>query len=278
VPGMLLDDQSLVTTQHNVSVETRLARAAHMHWDGVKAMAEFEQSQALKQAIQRKTATLSNMDLLPGQRCAYWRDARKLKGAGRKAGETSKPGYILATFMMYDMGKETGEGVVKYDRTNAWVAHKGRCIQVSLEQLRPAVGFEEWHPTAAELLELRKAEQSLREGQQADERHEGPPEHEPLIPDLMPADIAYAALAPLPLLLEAGGVAIPAPGVDSLEDLVMLETAESETGQSILSHAVARPDEMDLSLRSKRAASEDSEDQGHGSRHASSSPCPPTPL
>ena len=116
-PSQLTDDSTDAAAQHNMSTDQTLALAEQMRWDALRAFAEVEQSQSLMQAIHRKTATLQASDLVPGQRIAYWRDAKPRPG---RSGRANRPGYIIATFLMYDPGKSSGpDGEVRQSHTNA---------------------------------------------------------------------------------------------------------------------------------------------------------------
>ncbi|CAE7235262.1 GIP [Symbiodinium sp. CCMP2456] len=94
----------------------------------------------------RKTATSRAKinELLPGSMVAYWR--WNLKARGRKRG-----GYIL------------GRLVVKDDK-NAWVQSGGSLVQVTHEQLRPAVGIETWVPSAEDVRLLKEGGKLLQAG------------------------------------------------------------------------------------------------------------------
>ena len=125
--GLLQDDMSLITHP----VQQGRIRPDILRAEAMRALADINTSQALRRALLRKTATTNQKDLLPGQSCAYWR--RQIpKGRGTK----KKGAWIVARFLSYDP-----------DGPSAWLHSGTTTIQVSLEQLRGAFGFEHWQPT-----------------------------------------------------------------------------------------------------------------------------------
>ena len=62
--------------------------------------------------------------------------------------------YILGTFCGWDKGMDG-----RHVGDNAWVRTAGHLRLVSRDQLRPAVGFENWAPDQDDLDQLRSAEQ-----------------------------------------------------------------------------------------------------------------------
>ncbi|CAE7320438.1 RE1, partial [Symbiodinium microadriaticum] len=123
LPGDLLSDSAaLATSDYHLLTEQLRSQAC-------QAVAEMSASSVIRRALLRKTATSRARvnELLPGAMVAYWR--WNLKARGRKRG-----GYIL------------GRLVVK-DEKNAWVQSGGSLVQVTQEQLRPAIGIEMWTPS-----------------------------------------------------------------------------------------------------------------------------------
>ena len=67
--GLLQDDTALIChPEQRGAIRPDILRA-----EAVKALADINTSQALRRALLRKTATTHQMDLQPGQNCAYWR-------------------------------------------------------------------------------------------------------------------------------------------------------------------------------------------------------------
>ena len=118
---------------------------------------EMAASSVIRRALLRKTATSRARveELLPGSLVAYWR--WNLKARGRKRG-----GYIL------------GRLVVK-DEKNAWVQSGGSLVQVTHEQLRPAIGIETWTPSPQDIKMLKEGGKLLQQGLWDDARAPGPP-------------------------------------------------------------------------------------------------------
>ena len=158
LPGDLLSDSAaLATSDYHLLTEQLRSQAC-------QAVAEMSASSVIRRALLRKTATSRARvnELLPGAMVAYWR--WNLKARGRKRG-----GYIL------------GRLVVK-DEKNAWVQSGGSLVQVTQEQLRPAIGIEMWTPSPTDVKMLKSAGKLLREGLWQDAREAGPPPDEPLEP------------------------------------------------------------------------------------------------
>ena len=165
-PGDLFSDGTALASSdfHLMSEQLRS--------QGCQAVQEMAASSVIRRALLRKTATSRAKinELLPGSLVAYWR--WNLKARGRKRG-----GYIL------------GRLVVKDDK-NAWVQSGGSLVQVTHEQLRPAVGIETWVPSAEDVRLLKEGGKLLQAGLWDDGREPGPPPlEEPLEPDLHVAPV-----------------------------------------------------------------------------------------
>ena len=157
-PGDLFSDSAaLATSDYHMLTEQLRTQACQV-------INEMSASSIIRRALLRKTATSRAKvdELLPGSLVAYWR--WNLKARGRKRG-----GYIL------------GRLVVK-DEKNAWVQSGGSLVQVTHEQLRPAIGIETWTPSAEDVKMLKQADKLLRDGLWDDAREPGPPPEEPLEP------------------------------------------------------------------------------------------------
>ena len=157
-PGDLFSDSAaLATSDYHMLTE-------HLRTQACQAVNEMSASSIIRRALLRKTATSRARvdELLPGSLVAYWR--WNLKARGRKRG-----GYIL------------GRLVVK-DEKNAWVQSGGSLVQVTHEQLRPAIGIETWTPSPEDIRLLKKGDKLLKDGLWDDGRESGPPAEEPLEP------------------------------------------------------------------------------------------------
>ena len=156
--GLLQDDMSLITHP----VQQGRIRPDILRAEAMRALADINTSQALRRALLRKTATTNQKDLLPGQSCAYWR-WQIPKGRGTK----KKGAWIVARFLSYDP-----------DGRSAWLHSGTTTIQVSLEQLRGAFGFEHWQPTREDQQALKDAAASIRQDIWQDHRSTAPPPDE----------------------------------------------------------------------------------------------------
>ncbi|CAE8632217.1 unnamed protein product, partial [Polarella glacialis] len=184
LPGFLLDEPSGLITASNQSeshVRQDIYRA-----EAIKAMAEAQVDSELTKAILRKTVHTHESDkLVPGARCAFWRDqVRNRKG--------SRGAYVLGTFVRFDDSKTGFQ--------NAWVMSSGRLRMVDRQQLRPAFGFENWIPDPQDVAALKSAEKLIQTGEYSVDRGPAPPVDEPLVPEVveyMGLSEAEAALATL---------------------------------------------------------------------------------
>ena len=156
--GLLQDDRSLVT--HDVGPGT--IRPDILRAEAMKALAEINTSQSLRRALLRKTATSHQHDLLPGQNCAYWRWQNPRGRSTKKRGA-----WVVARFLSYDP-----------DGRSAWLHSGTTTVQVSLEQIRSAYGFEHWQPTKDDIQALRDASSNLRQDLWQDHRASAPPPDE----------------------------------------------------------------------------------------------------
>ena len=81
-----------------------------------------------------------------------------------------------------------------WDGSCAWVQIGWQTVKVDRAQMRPAYGFENWTPDGDDVQALRTAEKNFLSGEVSDERGPGPPEDEPLIPEI--ADYGTQAVVP----------------------------------------------------------------------------------
>ena len=156
--GLLQDDRSLVTHDPGQGA----IRADILRADAMKALAEINTSQSLRRALLRKTATPHHNQLLPGQNCAYWRWQNPRGRSTKKRGA-----WVVARFLSYDP-----------DGRSAWLHSGTTTLQVSLEQLRAAYGFEQWQPSIEDIKALRDASSNIRQDLWQDHRSSAPPRDE----------------------------------------------------------------------------------------------------
>ena len=181
--GLLQDDRSLVTS----SDHTGFTRPDVLRAEAIKAIAEVNTSQALCRALLRKTASQDADPLLPGQHCAYWRWQNPRGRSTKKRG-----GWVIARFLSYDP-----------DKRSAWLHSGTNTVQLSLEQLRHAFGFEHWTPDPSDIRAIKDAASNIRQDVWQDERAAAPPLEEdsydydleleqpvPMLPLLAPSDQA----------------------------------------------------------------------------------------
>ena len=141
--GLLQDDTALICHPD----QQGMVRPDILRAEAIKALADINTSQALRRALLWKTATTHAMDLQPGQNCAYWR-WQVPKGRSTK----KKGAWIVARFLSYDP-----------DGKSAWLHSRTTTVHVALEQLRGAVGFEQWQPTREDQQMLKQAANNIRQ-------------------------------------------------------------------------------------------------------------------
>ena len=124
--------------------------------DALKALAEFNASSAVKRALLRKTKHVDPSDYQPGQPLAYWR------WSGRSR-QHKKGAWNLARFLSTDP-----------DRKSIWLQVGSTTVKVANNQVRAAVGWEEWTPSAEDLKILKDAEHNLRDALWEDHTEEPP--------------------------------------------------------------------------------------------------------
>ena len=180
VPGELLtDDASLAAT---VPMEDHNRHTIIFRAEAQKAAAQVNVDQHIRRALLRKTAHMRVEDITPGAKCAVWRS--RLRGKGpRKRG-----GYVIGR-------------LVTFDGTCAWVQLGTQTVKVDRNQLRPAYGFEAWSPDTDDIKALKDAEQNFLSGELQSLEDAPPPEHEPVLPELVFPPETPAPSTPLPRIL-----------------------------------------------------------------------------
>lgn len=159
------DPMSLATSaptarlhEHDYAFRADLVRA-----EAIKAVHDLDCDRHLRRALLRKTHNTKIHDVMPGQKVAFWRWARR---GGKKRGT-----WITGTFLSWDpsaVGKQ------------AWVRSGGSSILVTAEQLRCAFGFEQWTPSHEDVMALKNASEDFSK-HMLDDR--GPPPQDPQLDD-----------------------------------------------------------------------------------------------
>jgi len=170
LPTALMSDETQATTLHNMTTDESLMKSTYYRCDAHIAFADFEKQQAVSQSINRKTVNMALQEYTAGQNCAYWRDQRTVRRKGKVI--LLKPGYVPCKFMMHDNSDPRYEN-------NCFVSQGRRPIKVTYEQLRPAVGFENWCPSKQDIDELLAAQETFVNEGAADNTGPGPPSDEP---------------------------------------------------------------------------------------------------
>ena len=94
-------------------------------------ISEYRTNEALQKAVMRQSRP-PRQRYEPGELVAFWRNIKKKKG------KLVQPGWFRGTIIRPQKGSEEGK------QSNYWITSNGRCVLVSLEQLRPAYGTELW--------------------------------------------------------------------------------------------------------------------------------------
>ncbi|CAE7322415.1 GIP, partial [Symbiodinium sp. CCMP2456] len=134
-------------------------RAELMRAEALRHLSEFAVERGIRRAILRKTKATAIADISPGQPCAYWRWRRK--------GVHKKGGWAMAKFLSWDP---------EHPGKQAWLRTGPTTTLVSAEQLRAAVGFENWVPSQEDIAMLKDGSQSLKDTVWDDQTGPGPKE------------------------------------------------------------------------------------------------------
>ena len=125
-------------------------------------MAAMNVDQGLKRAILRKTANTKIPDLQPGQRVAFWR--------WRRRGLRKRGAWTTGRFLACDPS---------YPGKQCWIRSGNSTILVAMEQVRKAVGFEDWCPDEQDIRCLKDSTVDLKESVFQDLRGPQPAEDLP---------------------------------------------------------------------------------------------------
>ena len=150
--GILESPTGIINKQEH---EDSIIKADLLRSEAIKCIAELNVNQPLRRALLRKTKRTGITDLTPGDRCAFWR--------WRKVGTKKRGAWTTARFLSWDSPGKT-----------AWVRSGHTTILVTSEQLRAAVGFEQWTPSEEDIRCLKDASKSLKDTVFEDERGDGP--------------------------------------------------------------------------------------------------------
>ena len=161
--GLFTDDNSLASSPSTLNEPNNMmAKAEMIRAEAQKHLIDLNISQQLKRAMLRKTRATNYAELQPGQPCAYWRWQRR--------GPKKRGAWVLSRFLAWDPSSPT---------KLAWVRSGNTSILVTAEQLRTAVGFENWAPTAEDVKALKDATRSFGDHitaeEEAIEDSSGPP-------------------------------------------------------------------------------------------------------
>ena len=136
--GLFTDDNSLASSPSTLNEPNNMmAKAEMIRAEAQKHLIDLNISQQLKRAMLRKTRATNYAELQPGQPCAYWRWQRR--------GPKKRGAWVLSRFLAWDPSSPT---------KLAWVHSGNTSILVTAEQLRTAVGFENWAPTTEDVKAL----------------------------------------------------------------------------------------------------------------------------
>ena len=161
--GLFTDDHSLASSPSTLTeLNNMMAKAEMIRAEAQKHIIDLNINQQLKRAMLRKTRATTYAELQPGQPCAYWRWQRR--------GPKKRGAWVLSRFLAWDPSAPT---------KLAWVRSGNTSILVTAEQLRTAVGFENWAPTAEDVKALKDATLSFGDHiaaeEEAIEDSSGPP-------------------------------------------------------------------------------------------------------
>ena len=148
LPGGLLTDETSLASSHGAvdQPDNLLAKAEIIRSEAQKYLMDLNINQQLRRAILRRTRNTKYVDLSPGQPCAFWR--------WQKKGQRKRGGWIVAKFLSWDPSAPS---------KLAWLRTGNSTTLVAAEQIRAAMGFENWHPSEQDIRALKDAEKSFQE-------------------------------------------------------------------------------------------------------------------
>ena len=131
VPGDLLNMDGTIEAQQGLQQDQELRRRAQVRAKADAYLSEYRIDEALRRAVSRQGRP-PRQRYESGELVAFWRNVKRRKG------KLVQPGWFRGTVIGPHKGSEEGQ------QSNYWVSSNGRCILVSMEQLRPAFGTELW--------------------------------------------------------------------------------------------------------------------------------------
>eukprot|EP00971_Amphidinium_carterae_P321880 6398325-Amphidinium_carterae.2 len=141
VPSQLLDSRNSLTT---LSIEESLRKSERMRIEAMHSFLHADQETSIRAALNRKPVHLQDWSFAPGDHVAYYRHRAVTRGAGKSL----RPRWLTGTLVCYDPGQRKDKAAtLRGEGRNAWIHTGGRLVMISLEQLRPASGYESWVPT-----------------------------------------------------------------------------------------------------------------------------------
>ena len=188
--GNMTDGMSLASSPSTLDPEDNLmAKGEIIRSEAQKHLIDLNVSQQFRRAILRRTRNTKYQDLSPGQTCAFWR--------WNKKGQRKRGAWTIAKFLSWDP-----TAPMKL----AWLRTGNTTVLVSAEQLRGAMGYEQWNPSREDIAALKDASKSFNEyiiedetGPAApDETFEDEFQHDLQLPPTLTAPPTPLELPPLP--------------------------------------------------------------------------------
>ena len=145
--GVLTDPSTLASSPTTLDPEDNLmAKGEIIRSEAQKYLIDLNVSQQFRRAILRRTRNTKYQDLTPGQTCAFWRWSKK--------GQRKRGAWTIAKFLSWDPSSPT---------KLAWLRTGNTTVLVSAEQLRGAMGYENWCPSKDDIAALKDASKSFME-------------------------------------------------------------------------------------------------------------------
>lgn len=144
IPGDLLNMDGKIEMAMGLSRDEQLRHRQQVRSRADALISEYRIQEALQKAVSRQSRP-PRTRYEPGELIAFWRNVKRGKG-----GKLRQPGWIRGTIIGPHRGDQEGQ------QSNYWVSSNGKCILVSLEQLRPAFGTELWPVQEADLEALQQ--------------------------------------------------------------------------------------------------------------------------
>ena len=165
VASEMLSDDSILLMFPEFTLSEQQEYSALVRSEALKAFSEFEVSSHIKRSMSRQTRETA-YSYEPGQRVAFWRSQTR-RGVKRSSdGITTRPKYLIGTYL----GRQPPPD------SNLFVQYMGRQYLCAPENVRPAVGFEQWTPSKEDVEEILKAQRSPEVPPVPTSGHPGPQE------------------------------------------------------------------------------------------------------